>query len=1733
VAVRGSPKADGSRGLVGGVAGADGAGVSVVRAVLFTDLEDSTVLWELYPEGMGAALASHDRLLEDAVASCGGRVFKRTGDGIGAVFDDVDSAVGAAEQMQRSLAGADWPVTPPLKARIAVDAGEVEERGGDLFGSVVNRCARIMASGHGGQVLLSEAAASGLALSEAWQVRGLGEFRFKGLGRPQEVFQLVVAGLPDEFAPLRIDRLPPPLPGTAFGRTVRGYELREQVGAGDFGIVYRAYQPSVGREVAVKVIRPEYVDQPAFVRRFEAEAQLVARLEHPHIVALYDYWRDPDGAYLVMRWLGGGSLRQALDRGPFHPPAALAMLRQVGGALSHAHRQGVAHRDLKPGNVILDSDGNAYLTDFGIAARLVDASEAGHPYATSPAYVPPEELRGEPVTTAADVYGLGMLIFEVFTGHRPPLDRPLPPVADLRSDLPAGLDEVIGRATADHPGDRFGSVAELVAAVQSVFGEVPAPEETGFTLVRNPYKGLHAFFEGDAVDFYGRDGLVAEILEGLAGRRLVAVVGPSGSGKSSVVRAGLVPALRAGGLAGSREWLVCDMFPGSFPFEELAAALLKVSTEAIPDLAEDLGRDGRGLLRVSKRLVPAGGMLVLVVDQFEELFTLCRDDETRRRFLDGLVAVASDQRSRVRVILTLRADFFDRPLGYPGFGEVLKQGLVAVTALTDPELTAAIEKPARGVGVRLEPGLVDRILADLADQPLALPLLQYALTETFAGRRSDTITVDDYTSSGGIAGAVASRAEDIYQTLDENDRQLCRQIFLRLVTVSDQTEDTRRRVRRSELAGLGNREAVDRILDGFGERRLLSFDRDPETRDPTVEVAHEALLDRWERLAEWIDQQREHLILHGRFRGAVDEWLQAGRSPEFLLSGGRLAQFAGWADQTGITLTPDETDYLTQSRQRDTQQKTRRRRLRRIVFGALTALTAIALAFALYATSQRNQAQTQAEIAQSERDRALTAEATAEAAASAEAEQRAIADEQRAVAEEQFALARSREFAMLSDDNLAVDPERSILFALEGMDVAASVGRQLDEPVTALRQALLADRIVERIPGGDFVAYSPDGSLLATALGTDTAIWDADTAEQIRMLPSPEGRFAWHADFSPDGRLLAFSYEPLPVSTSEPGRRNPRRFGLGPLVIVWDVATGDEMARYEAPAVIQPRAVFTPDGTALAIETIPPGRVRKADQLLVVWDFASGVERYRIDYGVGHTAGGASFSPDGALLALSDFSPDGARVVVHDAAIGVELDSYDPGDRGPWGKAFDPAGGRLAAISQQPGHVQVWDVAGRDLILDQPLHGGEVALEWSPDGTTLAVAGNEGVPYLLDAVSGEEVLSLVGHGSGVWSLAFSPDGSRLAGAGLGSYTLIWDVTAGGSREVDTVATPFRALDFVIGVRYDAAGDSILLVGSEAEVRGRDSEGLARIDAETGEVQAAIHEQGLGYPFIPLVFPHAGMVESLTADGEAALHDAETFTLVHTLPDGYFAFDVSADGERALLSNLDWTEAFVAEVGTWKPLVAIETGQAFGWFSLDGSLVTGYKPSTGYSWLIDVDARSYLASTLGDADDVYSLVPWLAGGFSPDGSLLLVRTMTGRVGLLDVAKLRSGIPPEEAIVLDFQAHDGPVPDNIPFSRDGSMFATWGVNDRRLRVWQTDDGGLVADLGETEVWPGFDFHPNGRHLLVSGPSGTLRVHTLDVDELVDIAQERLTRGFTADECAAFGIDPCPDLDTIRNR
>jgi hypothetical protein len=424
----------------------------------------------------------------------------------------------------------------------------------------------------------------------------------------------------------------------------------------------------------------------------------------------------------------------------------------------------------------------------------------------------------------------------------------------------------------------------------------------------HPYKGLRAFGEGDAQDFFGREALLQQLLirlgEGGELSRFLTVVGPSGSGKSSVVKAGLIPALRRGALPGSEKWFIVEMMPGVHPLEELEAALLRVAVNPPASLIEQFQQDSRGLIRAVRRSLPDDPNieLVLVIDQFEEVFTLLQDENERIRFLGLLVSAALDETSRIRIVISVRADFIDRPLGYMDFGEILRQRMEIVLPLTSDEMESAIVSPAKRIGLHLEHGLVPIMLHDLADQPGALPLLQYALTELFQNREANTLTKSAYQKIGGVLSALGRKAEDVFTNLDTGCQEIAKQLFLRLVNLGAGVEDTRRRVLVFELENLhlGNMlearnylTSFQKTLDAFGRARLLSFDRDPSTRGSTVEVAHEAILHEWSRLREWLNESRTLVRMQRQLDLAATEWENAQCDESFLLTGAKLSQYEG------------------------------------------------------------------------------------------------------------------------------------------------------------------------------------------------------------------------------------------------------------------------------------------------------------------------------------------------------------------------------------------------------------------------------------------------------------------------------------------------------------------------------------------------------------------------------------------------------------------------------------------------------------------------------------------------------------------------------------------------------------------------------------------------------------------------------------------------------------------------
>ena len=522
------------------------------------------------------------------------------------------------------------------------------------------------------------------------------------------------------------------------GRIVKGYELLNLIGSGGFGAVYQAHQSIVGREVAIKVILPHHANDPHFIRNFEAEAHLIARLEHPFIVPLYDFWRDSDGAYLVMRFYQAGNLSQLIHQGGALDHESIArMLEQIASALDAAHSANIIHRDIKPANILLDSTGNAYLSDFGLAEDMSSQDDVAD-LVGSPAYISPEIIQSGLPSPQSDLYSLGFVLHEMLTGKYAfaeiTPDSSLMSILDfhLNMHIPdvEGLSDavnlVIQRATAKDPLERYPDAMSMAKAFRRAISDDSDEIQDVITIssdyIVNPYKGLRSFDEADEFTFFGREKLVKRLLQRLdedsADNNFLALVGPSGSGKSSVVHAGLVPAIRRGELANSDEWFILDMVPGASPFKQLAATLRSIALDPLIGAERDLQRSADALEKMLSTVLPTpDDKLMLVIDQFEELFTQTEDNTIRQQFLDMLYGALNSE--RFYLVIMLRADFYDRPMMHEGFGELIQTRTQVVLPLTSVELNNVITKPAQYAGLNIETDLTAAIIADVQSEAVA------------------------------------------------------------------------------------------------------------------------------------------------------------------------------------------------------------------------------------------------------------------------------------------------------------------------------------------------------------------------------------------------------------------------------------------------------------------------------------------------------------------------------------------------------------------------------------------------------------------------------------------------------------------------------------------------------------------------------------------------------------------------------------------------------------------------------------------------------------------------------------------------------------------------------------------------------------------------------------------------------------------------------------------------------
>lgn len=457
----------------------------------------------------------------------------------------------------------------------------------------------------------------------------------------------------------------------------------------------------------------------------------------------------------------------------------------------------------------------------------------------------------------------------------------------------------------------------------------------------SPYMGLRYFDTSDVGLFYGRETLTNELLTRVQKESFLAIVGASGSGKSSVARAGLIPAWKKE----NKRDAVHVLTPTARPLESLAASLTRgsESVTATSTLMDDMQKEARSLRLYVKKMLSNSGEtnLLLVVDQFEEVFTLCKDPVERKAFIENLVSLVDGEHHAAQVILTLRADFYHQCAEYEGLRQALEKHQAYIGAMTQDELRQAIIQPAEKNGWDFQPGLVDLILQDVGTEPGALPLLSHALLETWKRRQGRTLTLQGYGEAGGVKKAITQTAESVYDHFSREEQTIARGIFLRLTELGEGAQDTRRRAKLDELARSADQETVEKVLKTLTDARLVTTEQD------SAEVAHEALIREWGTLRKWLDEDREGLRLHRHLTESASEWERRGREAGELYRGARLIQLQDWVKKQGDMLSPLEKEFVNAS-----QNVKKREQQRRV--GIAVAGIAILLLFVLGVTGQLN-----------------------------------------------------------------------------------------------------------------------------------------------------------------------------------------------------------------------------------------------------------------------------------------------------------------------------------------------------------------------------------------------------------------------------------------------------------------------------------------------------------------------------------------------------------------------------------------------------------------------------------------------------------------------------------------------------------------------------------------------------------------------------------------------------------
>lgn len=1224
------------------------------------------------------------------------------------------------------------------------------------------------------------------------------------------------------------------------------------------------------------------------------------------------------------------------------------------------------------------------------------------------------------------------------------------------------------------------ALARLAAGIR---GEAIAPGAYALPDAPAPYRGLLHFEAEHSHFFFGRQAETRQIIARLTHHSFLAIIGASGSGKSSLVRAGVIPALTTDAQPESRCWRTLTCTPGSQPLRGLAdqLALLTVPESEFEErlrlvdaLTARLASQAEGLYTtLSSYLAGRTEKVLLFVDQFEELFTACQDEDERCRsqaeqFVALLTNTLRENNSRICVLIALRADFLDSAIALPALRTLLQDHQFLLGALDEAGLREAIVMPAQAVGAIFEKGLVNTILHDVSAEPGALPLLQHALHELWLARRGPWLTLDVYDASGGVRGAVQRRAQATFDALAPAQQALARTIFLRLTSLGEGVGDTRRRVRRSEIYPVGaRRDEVDQTLAELSApaARLVIADAD------SVEIAHETLIRQWDALRGWLEMDRIGLRLHRRLTQAAQTWEEMGREGGALYRGAQLAQAVEWtADHRG-EMNPLEQAFLDASVQlqaheeaaREAQRRrelesaqrlaqaaelraqeqalaARRLRQRAMLLAGVSLIAVILAAVAVFASVQSNYSADRAQRAEAtaiaESTRALAAESTAVAERATAVAAGAAAEQQRRLAELRQREAEARAIASQASRLYSDDPALALLLASEAIQRTHRIDGTVTTEAEAVLHTLLAApdmRLVKTVRAHDghvwSLALHPDGTHFVT-VGCDRRLSSGLCSEgQARLWDTEGNLLAEFANRPTDISVVTFSPDGASLLTAD----------AEGVVQLWDADDLTEIATLPEYTGYLRAAFFSPDGQHILTlgETEPARLWDAAGRLLAVLD----EEAQRTN--------SALFSADGSHIVTTHcrtaadgvctvgyaqlWNADGQPIVTFAEGAGVNWAAFDPdGSRIVTGECAGTSDGRCNG-----GSVRLWDAAGQPLgtLGGYPFRSQVRFALFSPTGTRiLAGSGNE---IALWTITGEFLTTLDVQVERFWNATFSPDGLLLLTTS--------------SQPAPTTAN---------------------LLATDLYLWDEDGNYLAFLPGHEGIVNAAVFS------------PDRARLFTAGLDGQVLIWDTQYAMNIHPLT-----------GHRGFLRMAAYSPAgdrlvTVAEDGVrlWD-----QAGRLLAHLEQHAALVVAARfnrQGTHFATLTcDVLSASYDcakgALRLWDADG--ALVRETPGYRFPGGYDFAPRD--GRVviaGEGSTAQLL-GIDGQTLAVLT--GHGGAV-NRIAYSADGERFATTS-DDGTVRVWDADGRPLLTLTGHTGPTRGVQFSDSDAHILTYGDDGSLRL------------------------------------------